>query len=763
MGIIGLSDLNDVGTISLPRCLYDDKAGKVKNCSLHGFADASKKAYCAMIYLVYETEEEEIVSNLVCAKTRVAPLKELSIPRLELMSARILATLMNVVLAALNQQVQISTCRFWLDSKTALYWIKNTGQWRQFVQHRVDEILKMTEKGNWGHCAGICNPADLGSRGVFASALQNSRLWWHGPHWLVMGREHWPTELLLEDTPEIVQETKKSALVATAVGEKKTGISNIIDIDRFSSLERLLKVTSLVVRFIENLKAKKKKQPINCSEVSAKEMFAAEKYWVLDVQSTLRKEPKFNQLKQNLGLFEEEQVLRCKGRLNYSDLEFDGKFPIILPRENRFTELVVFACHQRVCHNGLKSTLAELRSRYWVPQGRQFVKRVLRKCFICRKVEGKSYAPPQTADLPDFRVKEAPPFVNVGIDFAGPLFHRSKSGEMEKCYVVLYVCCTSRAIHLDLVEDLSGPTFVRSMQRFIARRGTPDLINSDNAKTFKFTHKLLERLARDHSVVSFLQVKRITWKFNMERSPWWGGHFERLVGSVKRCLKKVLGNARLRYDELLTLLTQVESTLNSRPLTYIYDEFGYHALTPFHLMHGRRLSALSDHFEFDIDALEEDPSSFTRRFAYLVKKLDHFWSRWRLEYLADLREVHHLNKGQQGTVHIGEMVLVKEDNVKRSNWKMGVIIQLITGKDGIARGAKVRIGHKGKHQILTRSLQCLFPLEIRSVVADENSEKRVVNENKENDNPTPQGTRKGLQCAAAKDAQWKTRLVLDSQ
>ena len=188
------------------------------------------------------------------------------------------------------------------------------------------------------------------------------------------GREHWPTELLLEDTPEIVQETKKSALVATAVGEKKTGISNIIDIDRFSSLERLLNVTSSVVRFIENLKAKKKKQPINCSEVSAKEMFAAEKYCVLDVQSTVRKEPKFNQLKQNLGLFEEGQVLRCKGRLNYSDFEFGGKFPIILPRENRFTELVVFACHQRVCHNGLKSTLAELRSRYWVPQGRQFVK-----------------------------------------------------------------------------------------------------------------------------------------------------------------------------------------------------------------------------------------------------------------------------------------------------------------------------------------------------------------------------------------------------
>ena len=139
-------------------------------------------------------------------------------------------------------------------------------------------------------------------------------------------------------------------------------------------------------------------------------------------------------------------------------METDGKFPIILPRENRFNELIVFECHQSVCHNGLKSTLAELQSRYWV-HGRQFVKRLLRQCFICRKVEGKSYAPQQTADLPDFRVKKASPFVNVGIDFAGPLFHRSKSGEMEKCYFVLYVRCTSRAVHLDLGEDISGPKF----------------------------------------------------------------------------------------------------------------------------------------------------------------------------------------------------------------------------------------------------------------------------------------------------------------
>ena len=124
-----IDDLNAVGTISLPRCLYKKDRGQVKNCYLHGFADASKKAYCALVYLVYETEEG-MNSRLVCAKTRVAPLKELSIPRLELMSGRILSTLMKTVYNALTPQVKIDGCKYWLDSKTALFWINNQGEWR---------------------------------------------------------------------------------------------------------------------------------------------------------------------------------------------------------------------------------------------------------------------------------------------------------------------------------------------------------------------------------------------------------------------------------------------------------------------------------------------------------------------------------------------------------------------------------------------------------------------------------------------------------
>ena len=151
-----------------------------------------------------------VKSQLICSKTRVTPLKKLSIPRLELMSARILVTLRKVVFSVLKSQVTIEGCRYWLDSKTALYWINNAGEWKQFVQHRVDEILKLTHKKGWGHCAGVCNPADLGSRGVLASELVNKRIWWQGPHWLLMEREHWPTELLLDSTSDVNEEKKKS-------------------------------------------------------------------------------------------------------------------------------------------------------------------------------------------------------------------------------------------------------------------------------------------------------------------------------------------------------------------------------------------------------------------------------------------------------------------------------------------------------------------------------------------------------------------------
>ena len=590
-----LKDLLMVRTISFPRCFIDKSLGEVVSYQLHGFADASKKAYCAMVYLVCKTKETTY-TKLLCAKSRVAPLKELSIPRLELMSARILATLMDTVIKALEFEVKIDSVHYWLDSKTALYWIFNNGEWKQFVQHRVNEILRLSEKDGWGHVPGVENPADLGSRGVTASHLKDSKLWWEGPEWLRKEKDQWPISIDLESSQEIGAERKR-ANVLIALEKEPNGVRNVIDINRFSNLGKLLRVTAYVKRFVRNLKQRMERKELELGKLDVKELEEAERTWILDSQQNLKETAKYKKLVENLGVVEENEIMVCKGRLANSDLTFRAKFPIILPKDDKFTELIILDCHEKVHHCKERGTLAELRSRFWVTKGRQYVKRLIRNCFLCRKLEGKPYNLPPIAMLPDFRVTEAPPFSKSGVDFAGPLYVKSSTGEMNKCYIALFTCCVTRAVHLELVENLLASTFVNGLRRFCSRRGTPTLMVSDNAKTFKSTVKLLKKLASDSTVTNFLDSRRISWRFNIEWAAWMGGFFERMVGTVKRCLRKVLGNARLSFDELSTVLTEVESTVNSRPLTYLYDDLE-EALTPSHLMFGRRLSPLSENVEF---------------------------------------------------------------------------------------------------------------------------------------------------------------------
>ena len=314
--------------------------------------------------------------------------------------------------------------------------------------------------------------------------------------------------------------------------------------------------------------------------------------------------------------------------------------------------------------------------------------------------------------VPTFLVKQAKPFSTIGVDFAGPLFVRKEGNQTEKVYIALFTCSSTRAVHLDLVEDMCASTFLRCFRKFVARKGTPALVVSDNAKTFKASAKYLRKLYSDPQLRNYLDTNRIRWRFNLDRSPWWGGFFERLVGSVKRPLRKVLGNARLTHDELLTVLLEIESTLNSRPLTYEYDEIGGEMLTPSHLIFWFRLSSLPDVIPSEE---EECVPSTNKRFHYLSKVRDHFWNRWRREYLTDLREYHRGKcESQVRTVSIGDVVIVFEENVKRGLWKIGKVEEVIWGRDGVVRGAKVKVMTKGKPVLLNRPVQKLYPLEVRT-------------------------------------------------
>ena len=211
--------------------------------------------------------------------------------------------------------------------------------------------------------------------------------------------------------------------------------------------------------------------------------------------------------------------------------------------------------HENVKRNGVRETLTELRSTFWIIKERQAVKDVLFKCVICKKMLGKAFSTSPTPPLRTSRVSDDLVFTKVGGDFARPLYVKNiyqSGGETYKCYIALFTCASTRAIHLELTPDMSANSFIRVSKRFIGRRGFPGLIISDNGTTFK-----------DAKVKKFTLERNIEWKFNVPTASWWGVFFEICVKLVKSCLKKVLGNAKLSYEELESVLIETEGVLNS--------------------------------------------------------------------------------------------------------------------------------------------------------------------------------------------------------
>ena len=319
--------------------------------------------------------------------------------------------------------------------------------------------------------------------------------------------------------------------------------------------------------------------------------------WILENQRELVADKSFKHWQNQFDLFQDENgVWRCRGRIQNATVPYSTKYPILVYKDHHLAVLLVRNAHSRVLHNGVKETLTELRAKFWIVQGRSFIKKIIHQCHVCRRHEGRSYHVPPPPPLPAFRVEEAPPFSFTGIDFAGPLYVKMDSGT-KKTWISLYTCCVTRAIHLDLVPDLSTPAFLRSFKRFVARRGFPRKIISDNGKTFKAAAK---------------SIQEVKWLFNVPKAPWWGGIFERLVGCTKRCLRKIIGQAKFSYDELLTAVTEVEMVLNSRPLTYVSANDLEEALTPSHLMVGRRLMNVPDHSCQEPEAYEVTPDDITK-------------------------------------------------------------------------------------------------------------------------------------------------------
>ncbi|KAJ8929080.1 hypothetical protein NQ314_018279 [Rhamnusium bicolor] len=299
-------------------------------------------------------------------------------------------------------------------------------------------------------------------------------------------------------------------------------------------------------------------------------------------------------------------------------------------------------------------------------------------------------------------------FENIGIDFAGPLYI-TESGRSKKAYIMLLTCAVTRAIHLELVPDISAESCLRGLRRFMSRRGVPSMIYSDNAKTFKRVSLELEELnkiLRNPDVQSFALKHRVKWKFIIERAAWWGGFWERLVKTVKDSLKLSIGKAILNFDELQTILTEIEATINARPLTYIdNDPNNTWILTPEKFLIGDTTSNLTA----DIPLKEIKRNDLLDKWKVREKTLNKFWKRWSSDYLQQLRTAHHLNPKKSTVFKEGDIVLLHEQNIPRTLWNIVRITNLFHGRDGKVRACEVRLP-SGK--IFKRPIQLLYPLEL---------------------------------------------------
>ena len=710
------SSLRESQPIFTPRCYLDGIGEQDVSYSLCGFCDSSLKAYAAMIYLVIETPDGRH-TRFVASKTRVAPLKTQTIPRLELLSALLLSRLTASVTQAVEDELQLSEPHCFTDSTVALFWIQGVEKiWKAFVQNRVSEIRKLLPPGCWAHCSGRDNPADLPSRGLTPRELAASQLWRHGPDWLKTNElscEDLEVQMPEECKPEM-KISKVEVSHSLLVRMTTSAIGQLLKCEDFSSFRRLIAVTAIVLKVCQIFLKCIRPEPSTCIY---DDQTRAEILWLVESQQELVKDKNFKLWKGQFNLFQDDdKVWRCGGRIQNANVSFTTKHPALLSAYHGLTILLVKRAHERVMHSGVKATLTELRSQFWILKGRSVVKAILRKCTVCRRFEGNPYCAPPPPPLPPFRLEEAPPFTHTGVDFAGPLYVRQPDGTSSKTWICLYTCCVIRAIHLDLVPDLSAATFIRSLKRFASRRGLPTKMVSDNGKTFKAAARIIESIVTHSKVQQHLAGLGVRWIFNLPKAPWWGGMFERLIGSMKRCLRKVIGQAKLSYDELLTAVVEAEAVINSRPLTYVSSDDLDEPLTPAHLLTGRRLLSLPDYISHgceDIDDVERE--LLDRRARHLNVTLNQFWERWRKEYLLELRESHRYHQGHANPsqVSVDDVVVVHSTEQPRAFWRLGRVEEVLVGKDGETRGAVLRVVGGGRRStLLQRPIKLLYPLEV---------------------------------------------------
>lgn len=540
---------------------------------------------------------------------------------------------------------------------------------------------------------------------------------------MLRSRVDWPLRVTADDEDIPVVRCIKLTLVAVSA-------SNTM-LDRYSEWNSLIRTTSWLLRFSHNAKATKiTRLPKMYGPLTVTELARPQTVWLQYVRSIEFKEEltalrkwklmsSKSRLKSLNPFIDQDGLVRVGGRLSLSSLSDQRKFPIVLPPSYKITRMIFKHEHNRLLHAGPQALLASIHTGFWPLRGRDTARFTGYKCITCFRHHPTTLTPCM-APLPRQRTNIERPFTHTGVDFCGPISVRSgiRRVTSTKAYISVFAYFSTRAIHLELVNGLTSNAFIAALKRFIGHRGSPQHMYSDNGTNFVGANKELrayiQQLYKDYHLDKSIKLSGMQWHFNPPATPYFGGLWESAVKSTKTHLVKCTKGALLTFEELSTLLCQVEAVLNSRPMTSLStDPSDYSALTTSHFRIGSPLTQVLE------PTIATEPRSNLKRWELVRFQSQHFWNRWSREYLPQLQK-----RGRwlslSRPVKVGDLAISEEDNKPARQWKLVRITAVHAGLDGITRVKTIR-------NSADKECQCpVVKLAVHPTSVDEDNEHEVT-------------------------------------
>jgi hypothetical protein len=722
--------------------------------NLHVFTDASNMSGGANAYLQQGNHTTLVAVKFKmpakrCRATITTPKRELEAMAL---GAKI-AYKLQTTYAEVYPQLSL---HMWTDSEIALCWLHSNKPVNVFVNNRVAQIRKLAPKATWRHIPSAENSADITSRGLTAADLLASDLYWYGPS--VITADSYPEPYTAPDIPQPLH-----ILTTTATVPVPPSILQLVDLDQHHSLPRLRHILRLVLTACYKFKG----QTVPSSQSLAKEvsrrLYQAEQAVSLDKELAYLQQPAGHRptLIKPLKLFlDQDQIIRCGGRLGDSALPYASRYPVLLTRDCKLLNLRIKEAHTTILHAGQEQTKAKLRETVWIPKLTPAVRKIIKDCYNCKRATGPAFRPPGPPKLSAFRL-QLEPYKHIGVDLTGHLFVKTSSGETIKVYICIFTCTSSRHINLEILTDQTSESFINALRKHSATYGRPSKILCDNASYFHHSEDLLTERLKDEN---------IEFKFQPANSPWYGAIFERMIGVFKALIRRTLQRKLLNQSDLEVFVKEVAAVVNDRPLTVSSNDLDDGLpLSPNKLLFGRNLIPLP-HGDED----EDDPSflpndrDLAKHYIAQASRFNKFREQFNKEYLNVLRQRHaydhQLDPQEPADVEVGDIVIIYNEG-HRLSWKLGRVLELLPSRDDQVRAVRLQT----KAGETTRALSRLHPLlqdaEVRQdpPATGAGEEQPTAGEDPAQAMPappsTPPGPRRSTRAAAA-DARKKIKQCL---